>query len=138
MTNLGRKIYAVGGNEEAARMMGINVDAIRIFVFTMSGFASSLAGFILVSRVASGQPVSCDGWEMDAIASVAIGGTSLAGGRGGIVGTIFGIFILAIIGNMINLQGNISSWWQSIITGLLLVIVLIVQSFTEKRSRKAK
>ncbi len=132
----GRQIYAVGGNEDAARMMGIRVDRIKIAVYTISGFASALAGLILVSRAGTGQPVACNGWEMDAIASVAIGGTSLAGGSGSIETTIFGVFILAIIGNMINLQGNINSWWQQIITGLLLIIVLILQVIpTWRRSR---
>ena len=134
----GRQIYAVGGNEDAARMMGIRVDRIKIMVYTISGFASALAGLILVSRAGTGQPVACNGWEMDAIASVAIGGTSLAGGSGNIETTIFGVFILAIIGNMINLQGNINSWWQQIITGLLLIIVLILQVIpTWRRSRAA-
>ncbi len=123
----GRQIYAVGGNEDAAQMMGIRVDRIKIAVYTISGFASALAGLILVSRAGTGQPVACDGWEMDAIASVAIGGTSLAGGSGNIETTIYGVFILAVIGNMINLQGNINSWWQQIITGLLLIVVLMLQ-----------
>ena len=132
----GRQIYAVGGNEDAARMMGVRVDRIKIAVYTISGFASALAGLILVSRAGTGQPVACNGWEMDAIASVAIGGTSLAGGSGRIDTTIYGVFVLAVIGNMINLQGNINSWWQQIITGLLLIIVLMLQLFTARRNRR--
>ena len=133
----GRQIYAVGGNEDAAQMMGIRVDRIKIAVYTISGFASALAGLILVSRAGTGQPVACNGWEMDAIASVAIGGTSLAGGFGKIETTIYGVFILAIIGNMINLQGNINSWWQQIITGLLLIIVLMLQVIPSWRKSRA-
>ncbi len=133
----GRQIYAVGGNEAAAQMMGIRVDRIKIAVYTISGFASALAGLILVSRAGTGQPVACDGWEMDAIASVAIGGTSLAGGSGKIETTIYGVFILAIIGNMINLQGNINSWWQQIVTGLLLIIVLMLQIIPSFKKSKA-
>lgn len=133
----GRQIYAVGGNEDAAKMMGIRVDRIKIAVYTISGFASALAGLILVSRAGTGQPVACNGWEMDAIASVAIGGTSLAGGSGQIATTIYGVFILAIIGNMINLQGNINSWWQQIITGLLLIIVLMLQVIPSWRKNRA-
>ena len=136
-TKFGRQIYAVGGNEDAARMMGIRVDRVKIAVYTISGFASSLAGLILVSRAATGQPVACNGWEMDAIASVAIGGTSLAGGSGKIETTIYGVFILAIIGNIINLQGNINSWWQQIITGLLLIIVLMLQIIPSWKKNKA-
>ena len=135
-TKFGRQIYAVGGNEDAAKMMGIRVDRIKIAVYTISGFASALAGLILVSRAGTGQPVACNGWEMDAIAAVAIGGTSLAGGSGKIQTTIYGVFILAIIGNMINLQGNINSWWQQIITGLLLIIVLMLQIIPSWRKNK--
>ncbi|MGI6691510.1 MAG: ABC transporter permease [Christensenellales bacterium] len=134
----GRQIYAVGGNEDAAQMMGIRVDRIKIAVYAISGFASALAGLILVSRAGTGQPVACNGWEMDAIASVAIGGTSLAGGSGKIETTIYGVFILAIIGNMINLQGNINSWWQQIITGLLLIIVLMLQVIPSWRKSRAR
>ena len=133
----GREIYAVGGNEAAAQMMGIRVDRIKIAVYTISGFASALAGLILVSRAGTGQPVACDGWEMNAIASVAIGGTSLAGGSGKIETTIYGVFILAVIGNMINLQGDINSWWQQIITGLLLIIVLMLQVIPSWRKGRA-
>lgn len=135
-SKFGRQIYAVGGNEDAARMMGIRVDRIKIAVYTISGFASALAGLILVSRAGTGQPVACNGWEMDAIAAVAIGGTSLAGGSGKIETTIYGVFILAIIGNMINLQGNINSWWQQIITGLLLIIVLVIQVIPSLRKNR--
>ena len=118
-------------------MMGIRVEEIKIAVYTISGFASALAGLILVSRAGTGQPVACDGWEMDAIASVAIGGTSLAGGSGNIETTIYGVFILAIIGNMINLQGNVNSWWQQIVTGLLLIIVLMLQVIPSLRKSVA-
>lgn len=135
-SKFGRQIYAVGGNEEAARMMGVRVDYIKIAVYTISGFASALAGLILVSRAGTGQPVACNGWEMDAIAAVAIGGTSLAGGSGKIETTIYGVFILAIIGNIINLQGNVNAWWQQIITGLLLIIVLMVQVIPAYRRNK--
>ncbi len=132
----GRQIYAVGGNEDAAQMMGIRVDHIKIAVYTISGFASALAGLILVSRAGTGQPVACNGWEMDAIASVAIGGTSLSGGSGNIETTIYGVFILAVIGNMINLQGNVNSWWQQIVTGLLLIVVLILQALPSLRKSR--
>ncbi len=137
-TKFGRQIYAVGGNEDAAKMMGIRVDVVKIAVYTISGFASALAGLILVSRAGTGQPVACNGWEMDAIAAVAIGGTSLSGGTGKIETTIYGVFILAIIGNVINLQGNINSWWQQIITGLLLIIVLMLQVIPSWRKNKAQ
>lgn len=130
----GRSIYAVGGNEDAARMMGIQPERIKISVYAMSGFASALAGVILASRLGSGQPVTCEGWEMDAIAAVAIGGTKLSGGRGAVPGTIFGVLILAVIKNIINLQGSLNSWWQSIITGILLLIVILTQVFSDRKA----
>lgn len=134
-TRFGRDIYAVGGNEDAARMMGIQPERVKIAVYALSGFAASLSGVILASRLGSGQPVTCEGWEMDAIAAVAIGGTKLSGGRGAVPGTIFGILILAVIKNMINLQGSLNSWWQSIITGALLLAVILTQVFGDRKAR---
>ena len=132
-TRFGRSIYAVGGNEDAAKMMGIQPENVKLMVYTISGFAAALAGVILASRLGSGQPVTCEGWEMDAIAAVAIGGTKLSGGRGAVSGTIFGVLILAVIKNMINLQGSLNSWWQSIITGILLLIVILLQVRSERK-----
>ena len=127
-TRSGRYVYAVGGNEEAARMMGLQPEKIKIAVYTVNGLLAGLAGLILASRLGAGQPVTCDGWEMTAIAATAIGGTLLSGGRGGLGGTAIGVFIIGVISNMINLQGSLSSWWQSIITGLLLLFVVMLQS----------
>lgn len=135
-TRFGRSIYAVGGNEDAARMMGIQPERVKIAVYTISGCASALAGVILASRLGSGQPVTCEGWEMDAIAAVAIGGTKLSGGRGAVPGTIFGVLILAVIKNIINLQGTLNSWWQSIITGILLLAVILTQVFSDRRANR--
>lgn len=133
-TRFGRSIYAVGGNEDAARMMGIQPERVKILVYTISGFAAALSGVILASRLGSGQPVTCEGWEMDAIAAVAIGGTKLSGGRGSVAGTVFGVLILAVIKNMINLQGSLNSWWQSIITGILLLVVILMQVVSDRRT----
>lgn len=130
-TRPGRHVYAVGGNEEAARMMGLRPERVKIAVYTLNGLLAGLAGIILASRLSAGQPVSCDGWEMDAIAAAAIGGTQLSGGRGGLRGTVVGIMIIGIISNMINLQGTLNSWWQSIITGLMLLLVVMMQSRME-------
>ena len=127
-TRSGRYVYAVGGNEEAARMMGLQPEKIKIAVYTVNGLLAGLAGLSLASRLGAGQPVTCDGWEMTAIAATAIGGTLLSGGRGGLGGTAIGVFIIGVISNMINLQGSLSSWWQSIITGLLLLFVVMLQS----------
>lgn len=127
-TKPGRYVFAVGGNEEAARMMGIPPERVKLAVYTASGLMAGLAGVIMASRLGAGQPVSCDGWEMDAIAAAAIGGTQLSGGQGGLGGTMIGILIIGIISNMINLQGSLNSWWQSIITGVLLLFVVMLQS----------
>lgn len=135
-TRFGRSIYAVGGNEDAARMMGVQPEKVKIITYGISGFAASLAGVILASRLGSGQPVTCEGWEMDAIAAVAIGGTAMSGGRGGVMGTVFGVLILAVIKNMINLQGSLNSWWQSIITGILLLAVILMQIRGKKKKVK--
>ena len=108
-------------------MMGVQPENIKLIVYGISGLAAALSGVILASRLGSGQPVTCEGWEMDAIAAVAIGGTSMSGGRGSVSGTVFGVLILAIIKNMINLQGSLNSWWQSIITGALLLAVILMQ-----------
>lgn len=124
----------MGGNEDAARMMGIQPERVKILVYTISGFAAALSGVILASRLGSGQPVTCEGWEMDAIAAVAIGGTKLSGGRGSVAGTVFGVLILAVIKNMINLQGSLNSWWQSIITGILLLVVILMQVVSDRRT----
>lgn len=124
---MGRYIYATGGNEEAARMMGLRPERIKLLAYTISGCLAGLAGIILAARLGSGQPVTCEGWEMNAIAAAAIGGTLLSGGRGGLSGTVVGTLILGVITNIINLQGNLNSWWQEIVTGILLLIVVMSQ-----------
>lgn len=137
-TRAGRHVYAVGGNEEASRMMGLRPDRVKIVVYTVNGLLAGLAGIILSSRLSAGQPVSCDGWEMNAIAAAAIGGTQLSGGRGGLSGTLVGVLIISVISNMINLQGTLNSWWQSIITGLMLLLVVIMQSRMEMRPKSRR
>lgn len=137
-TRFGRSIYAVGGNEDAAKMMGVQPENIKLIVYGISGLAAALSGVILASRLGSGQPVTCEGWEMDAIAAVAIGGTSMSGGRGSVSGTVFGVLILAIIKNMINLQGSLNSWWQSIITGALLLAVILMQVRGKRKTRERR
>lgn len=127
-TKYGRHIYAVGGNEEASVMMGLNVDWVKIRAYMFSGLLAGIAGVIFAARLGAGQPVGCDGWEMTAIAATAIGGTQLNGGKGKVFGTIIGVLIIGIITNILNLQGNVNSWWQGIITGLLLLSVVIIQS----------
>lgn len=139
-TKFGRNIYAVGGNADAANLMGIPVDRVKLAAYIISGFCSSLGGLLLSARLGSGQPYVASAWEMDAIAAVAIGGTSLAGGVGKFSGTFAGVLIVGLVSNIINLQGTLSSWWQNIITGAILLAVVVIQSqitmHTEKIKRK--
>ena len=127
-TAYGRSTYAIGGNESAARMMGIRVERSKTISFTATSALSALAGIILCSRLGAGQPLGGQGWEMDAIAGVAIGGTLLSGGTGGIGKTVCGVLIMGFIKNIINLQGNVNSYWQNIIMGLIILAVIIIQN----------
>ena len=127
-TTYGRSVYAIGGNESAAQMMGVRVERSQFISYIMTGGLSALAGVVLCSRLGAGQPVSGQGWEMDAIAAVAIGGTLLSGGVGGVGKTVCGVLIIGFIRYIINLQGNINSYWQSIIMGAIILLVIIVQS----------
>ena len=102
-TVLGRKIYAVGSNQKAAAIAGVNINKIKLFVYSVSGFMSALAGIILLSRLGSAQPVLGIGYELDAIAAVALGGTSLSGGRGKFYGTLIGVLIIAVLNNGLNI-----------------------------------
>ena len=117
---LGRYIYAVGGNENAARAAGINVDAVKLFAYTVCGAMAGLAGVVLASRITTGQPNAGVGSELDAIAAVVIGGTSLSGGTGGVGGTVLGALLMGVITNGLDLL-NVSSYYQQIAKGLIIV-----------------
>ncbi|MDR0651933.1 MAG: ABC transporter permease [Synergistaceae bacterium] len=132
-TGFGRSVYAIGGNEDAAGMMGLRVKRDKMLCYVITGFLSSLAGVILCARLGAGQPVSGEGWEMDSIASVAIGGTLLTGGVGGVEKTICGVLIIGFIKNIINLQGDVNSYWQKIIMGLILLLVVMIQNKTFRK-----
>ncbi len=117
---IGRYIYAVGGNENAARASGINVAAVKTFAYTVCGALAGLAGLVLAARITTGQPNAGVGYELDAIAAVVIGGTSLNGGVGGIGGTILGALLMGVINNGLDLL-NVSSYYQQIVKGVLIV-----------------
>lgn len=119
-TKFGRYVYALGGNEQAARVSGINVTKIKVAVYGISGLLASLAGIVLSSRVMAGTVVAGTGYELDAIAAVAIGGTSMAGGSGSIIGTTAGVLIIGVMNNGLDLL-NISSYYQQIIKGIIIV-----------------
>ncbi|HEU4404143.1 MAG TPA: ABC transporter permease [Polyangiaceae bacterium] len=127
-TRFGRHVYALGDNEDAARLMGLNVASVTIGVYALSGALAGLAGVLLASRLGAGQPVAGTGWELDAIASVVVGGTLLTGGQGGAGSTLVGVLLLGVLFNLFNLEGTISPWWQWVLRGLFLLVVVVVQS----------
>ena len=134
-TQLGRHIYAVGGNERAAEFSGVNIKHVRWFVYTFSGVMAALAGIVLSARMYSGQPSVGADAAMDAIASVVLGGTSMGGGRGFIGGTIIGALLIGVMNNGLNLAG-IDSYWQMVAKGIIILIAVYVDFV--KQGRKLK
>ena len=124
-TKLGRYIYAVGGNEDSSRLSGIDTKKIKTLVYMVAGIASAVGGVILTSRIGSASPNAGTGYELDAIAAVVIGGTSLSGGEGKISGTIIGALIIGVISNGLNLM-NVSPFYQLIVKGLVILIAVLV------------
>jgi len=124
-TVFGRETYAIGGNETAAALSGIKVNRRKIMIYALSGLMSALAGIILASRLDSAQPTAGETYELDAIAAVVLGGTSLMGGKGRIVGTLIGVLIIGVLNNGLNLIG-VSSFYQQIIKGLVIVIAVLI------------
>jgi ribose transport system permease protein len=124
-TVFGRHVYAVGGNEEASRLSGVSVDRVKIWVYTLSGAMSAMAGIILTSRLNSAQPTAGAGYELDAIAAVVLGGTSLTGGRGWIFGTLVGALLIGVLNNGLNLLG-VSSFYQQVIKGVVILLAVLI------------
>ncbi|KAA1181858.1 ABC transporter permease subunit [Paenibacillus sp. B2(2019)] len=124
-TPFGRKTYAIGGNEKASIISGIKVDRIKIIIYSLTGMLSALAGAILTSRLNSAQPTAGTSYELDAIAAVVLGGTSLTGGRGRIVGTLIGALIIGILNNGLNLLG-VSSFYQMVVKGIVIAIAVLI------------
>lgn len=135
-TKFGRHIYAVGGNIEAARFSGINTKRVQLFAYTLSGFLAAFSGIVLASRMFSGQPTAGMGAELDAIAAVVLGGTSMAGGRGRIGGTVIGALIIGVLSNGMNLMG-VNSFWQYIVKGIVILIAVYVDIVKKKNEEKA-
>ena len=128
---VGRYIYGLGGNEEAVHLSGINVNRTKILVYVLCGLASAISGLILASRLNSGQPLAGTGFEMDAIAAVVLGGASISGGEGTIVGTLIGALIINVLNNGLNLM-NVNPYSQMIVKGLVLAAAVAI------RTRKGK
>ncbi|MGO4269200.1 ABC transporter permease [Paenibacillus sp. TAF58] len=131
-TKFGRHVYAVGGNREAARFSGIQISKIEMIVYTISGLLAGLSGVILAARMSSAQPTSGSGFELDAIAAVVLGGTSFSGGIGKIGGVFIGALIIGVLNNGLNLM-HVSSYWQMIIKGLVIVTAVYVDSLKKKK-----
>lgn len=134
-TTYGRRIYAVGGNPEAARLSGVRTELIHISVFAISGLCSSAAGMVLASRAGSAQPAMATGLELTAIAAVVIGGTSIMGGAGAVWRTAVGVLILTVIANGFNLMGW-DTTYQQVVTGALILIAVAADSLLIQRLRK--
>jgi ribose transport system permease protein len=135
-TTLGRYIYAVGGNEEAARLAGINVNRVKMFVYTMSGFLASVSGIILLSRLVSAQPTAGLGQELPVIAASIIGGTSLIGGEGTALGAVLGAAIVGVLENGIVLLG-INTYAQQVVTGAAILLAVGIDIWQKRRRQRS-
>ncbi|MCT8977521.1 ribose ABC transporter permease [Clostridium sp. CX1] len=124
-TRYGRYVYAVGGNEDSARLSGINTDKIKALVYVVSGVTAALSGVVVTSRIGSASPNAGVGFELDAIAAVVLGGTSLSGGEGSVTGTIIGAMIIGVLNNGLNLM-NVSPFYQSIVKGLVILLAVML------------
>ncbi|MCI7253517.1 MAG: galactofuranose ABC transporter, permease protein YjfF [Succinivibrio sp.] len=135
-TSFGRGVYAIGGNEQSARLMGLKVDSIRVRVYVISGFCAALGGITYSWIMLSGYTLHGLGMEMDAIASSVIGGTQLMGGVGFMPGTLLGVMIQGTILTLISFQGTLSAWWTKIVVGLLLCLFIIMQAVVNAHKSK--
>jgi len=132
-TRFGRTIYAIGGNQQSARLMGLPVNRTLMLVYTFNGFCSAMAGIAYALFVSSGHGLYAPGFELDVIASVVMGGTMLTGGSGYLIGTLFGVMVLAITQALIQFIGSLSSWWTRIVIGVLMLMFIGVQALVANR-----
>lgn len=133
-TPFGRSVYAIGGNEEAAHLSGIRVTRNKLFVYVVSGALAAVGGIVLTSRLRSGLPTAGVGYELNAIAAVVLGGTSMNGGEGGVVGTLFGALLMGILSNGLNLM-NVDPYVLEVITGAIIVLAVLSDSWKKKTGR---
>lgn len=130
-TKLGRHIYAIGGNETASRLSGLKINKVKMIVYSIAGALSAVGGIIVTSRLDSAQPNAGMGFELDSIAAVVIGGTSLSGGKGTILGTVQGALIIGILNNGLVLL-NVSPFWQQVVKGLVILLAVVIEKFNSK------
>lgn len=135
-TPLGRRIYAVGGNERAAALSGVRVDRTKLFVYMFSGFCAAIVGIIIASQLAAAHPATGETFELNAIAAAVLGGTSMSGGRGRIAGTIVGAFVIGILSDGLVMMG-VSSFWQTVIKGLVIIAAVVIDQFQQRLQQRA-
>jgi ribose transport system permease protein len=131
-TRTGRYIYAIGGNERAALLSGINVKRVKVIVYMLAGVLSAIGGLLVTARLDSAQPNAGIGYELDSIAAVVIGGTSLSGGKGSVLGTVIGALIIGVLNNGLVLL-NVSPFWQQVIKGLVILLAVIIDKLSSKK-----
>lgn len=131
-TTFGRYVFAIGGNKNAAKLSGVRTRRVELMVYVISAFCAAIVGLILSARISSGQPTAGEGYELDAIAATAIGGTSMTGGVGSLTGTIFGFVLLGLMTNSMNLL-NINSFYQEIVKGILIIIAVFLDMTSKNK-----
>ena len=127
-TAFGKSVYAIGGNEKAAYISGVKLNKVKIIIYSISGIMASISGLIITSRLCSAQPTAGASYEMDAIAAVVLGGTSLSGGKGRILGTLIGALIIGVLNNGLNIIG-VSAFWQQVVKGVVILIAVLIDRF---------
>lgn len=132
-TVLGRYTFALGSNEEATRISGVNTDRWKIAVYTLTGVFSGLSGIVIASRLNSAQPALGQGYELDAIAAVVIGGTSLSGGEGSILGTVIGAFVISVLTNGLRIM-SVPQEWQMVVTGAIIIVAVFLDMVRRRRN----
>jgi galactofuranose transport system permease protein len=142
LTSFGRTVLAIGGNEDAARLMGLPANRVKALVYLASGSLSGLAGVVLAAQFGAGQPIEGVGWELFAIAAVVVGGTLLTGGVGSVGSTLAGVLLLGLIFNILNFENglgwiSLSAYWQSVIRGAFLLLVVAIQAHLSMRTEEA-
>lgn len=130
-TPFGRQVFAIGGNKRAAQLSGVRVKTITLLTYVISGFCAAIVGLIVTSQLVASHPATGETWELNAIAAVVLGGTSLAGGRGTILGTIVGAFVIGVLRNGMILEG-LSSFWQMVITGFVIILAVIIDQLQQR------
>lgn len=138
LSSFGRHILAIGGSEEAARFMGINAAKTKRLAYMLSGAFTGLGGIVLAPRLIAPQPMAGEGWDMQALSAIVVGGTLLSGGKGSFIGSIFGVMVMGVVLNAISLQTSLSSWWQWVVRGTFLFVVVVIQGIMATRAAKKK